>query len=390
MKDSIDAPGALKSATYKIEPMAGSRKLIIFFSATGAKPNQFNFHKEGMKLPCHRMFINNGHNEWYQRGVPRLGNNVEETVETIWRWAEHLGADEIYTCGGSMGAYAAILYGTMLGARVLSFAAETTLGIEGSRSVSHIRKGTELRFPELAGYIADAKKPVFHYAGELDPIDVYCATKLKGTPNLTITTLRGVDHNPPRYIRDVGLLPDFLDQFLHNKPMPKTPVDGIVLQKEGFADLFLSAFQSYKRKDWENVIPTGKAALEILPTSEYCHFLVAYALQKLGRTQDALLHISTAKALAYENTEVYPEILLVFASCIRSIGYPSHAVELYQAIIAVDENNHRAHFGLGLSLSNLSEKTEAKLAFSKAYELSPKNPNYAKKAGRVITVSTVP
>ncbi|AOF89497.1 hypothetical protein [Sinorhizobium sp. RAC02] len=387
---AVTAPTALESATHLVQPLPGSSKLVIFFSATGTKPGAFNFIKEGTKLPCHRMFINNGYNEWYQNGVPNLGSSVEATAATIRQWADHLGATEIYTCGGSMGAYAAILYGTMLGARVLSFAAETSLGIEGSRSVSHIRKGTELKFPELSGHIAQSDKQVIHYAGELDPVDVYCAAKLNGTPNLSLTTLQGLGHAAPRYIRDIGLLPDFLNCLIEDKPMPGTPRDGAVLQKEGFAELFLATFQAHKRKEWDEVVRIGREAAEILPTSEFCHFLVGVALQKTGRHVDALPHVSIAKALAYEKTEEYPAILLAYASCLRSVGDPCRAGEIYRNMINADDTNHKAHYGLGLSLLNLKAKSEAKLSFSKAFALFPTNPTYAKKAGQVVAALPAP
>lgn len=374
-------PTALKVDTFQIEPRPGSKKLIIFFSATGAQAGKFNFWKEGSVLPCHRIFINNGSNEWYQNGVPGLGSTVEETVETLKKWVDALGATEIYTCGGSMGAYAAILYGTLLGARVLSFAAETTLGIEGSRSVSHIRKGTVLRFPELRGFIEKSPQPIFHYAGEMDPVDVYCAAKLKDTPNIKLTTLIGIDHGPPRYIRDVGLLPTFLQRFIANKPMPTVPGEGDVLKLDRFPDLFLAAFQALKVSDWARAEREGLEALEIHPTSDYCRFIVSLAQSKLGKPLPALENIGIAMALARPSTEQYDRIRIHLALCLRSVGDAKRGAEVYSSLIERDGSNHRAHYGLGLCLEKMKQKEAAAAAYEKALSLSPLSAPYAKRLG---------
>lgn len=373
------APTALKSDTFQIEPKPGSKKLIIFFSATGARAGKFNFWKEGSILPCHRIFINNGSNEWYQNGVPGLGSTVQETVETLKKWSDALGASEIYTCGGSMGAYAAILYGTQLGARVLSFAAETTLGIEGSRSVSHIKKGTILRFPELRGFIEKSPQPIFHYVGEMDPVDVYCAAKLKGTQNIRLTTLIGVDHGPPRYIRDVGLLPTFLERFIANKPMPSVPGEGDVLKLDRFPELFLTAFQALKASDWVRAEKVGLEALEIHPTSDYGRFIVSLAQFKLGKSLPALEHIGIAIAIARPSTDLYDRMRIHLAACVRSVGDVKRGAEIYSGLIERDSGNHRAHYGLGLCLEKMKQKEAAAAAFERAHSLSPLTAAYAKR-----------
>src|SRR5687767_14797846 len=116
MDAAVKPPTSLQSATFQIVPHTSSSKLIVFFSATGAKPGRFDYWNYGNKLECHRIFINNGPSEWYQAGVPGFGSSIDETVVTIKNWAKYLGASEIYTTGASMGGYASILYGILLDA----------------------------------------------------------------------------------------------------------------------------------------------------------------------------------------------------------------------------------------------------------------------------------
>jgi len=385
MNQTLLKPSNSTAATYHIAPQIGSKKLIIFFSATGAKPGKFNFWKDGNKLPCHRMFINNGHNEWYQNGVPGLGSSVEQTVNSIKRWIARLGVEEVYTCGGSMGGYAAILYGALLDASILAFAAETTLGIQGSRSMSHIRPGTKLLHPQLGNLIARSAKPVFLYVGEMDPVDVYCASKLKPSQNLKVTTLRGVDHGPPRYLRDKGLLPTYLDSFISNRPLPPTPADGRVLEVKGFADLFLETHQSYRERNWERTVKVGRQALELYQASPQCQFLVGSALMKQSLCLDALPHLSVASHLSPSHRE----FTLVFADALRQLGYLAEALDIYEELLVAEPENARVHYSLGLGLLKLNEKIKADESFKRAAELAPNNPTYSKRVEKPTNLALV-
>lgn len=373
------APGPLTAATYHVMPKTGSTKLIIFFTATGAKPGRFNFWNDGKVLPCHRIFINNGHNEWYQNGVPGMGVSVQETAETLRSWASYLGATEIYCCGGSMGAYAAILFGAMLGGRVLSFAAETTLGIEGSRSVSHIKPGTQLVFPDLTDMITASQAPIIHYVGEMDPIDVYCASTIPSSANLTIKTISGVDHNPPRYVRDVGLLPEFLNNFITNQPMPNLPGEGDVLSKTEFPSLFLGAFQAFKRQDWADAEKLGLSALEHNPSSDFCLYITSLSQFKLGKHSEALPKVALAAAVARKGTEYHQAIQLHMAACIRHVLDSSRAAEIYRDILKDDDACHKAHFGLGLCYKDMKQPTLALTCFEAAAAIQPSNETYRKR-----------
>ncbi|WP_421577602.1 tetratricopeptide repeat protein [Shinella sp. M31] len=372
-------PGPLKSATFEIVPMAGSDKVVIFFSATGAKPGIFNFWREGSNLPCNKIFINNGPNEWYQNGVPGLGCSIEETVTSLKRWVSHLGARHIYTCGGSMGGYAAILFGALLNARVLSFAAETQLGIEAARSVSHIHPGTPLVIPDLRPLIRESRKPISLYIGEMDPIDVYCAANLVGASNLEITTLIGVDHAPARFIRDLGLLPEFLSCLINDRAFPQLPANGSVLTMPGFPEAYLRTLQALKRSEWEIAENLGLGALDLHPTSDYGRYMVALAQHKQKKNVEALKNASLAAALARDSTDETARIKVLLAGCVRAMGDPVRASQIYTAVAEAYPDEHRAHYGKGLCHLNMKQPAEALACFEAAFAIQPSNETYRKK-----------
>ena len=61
----------------------GSNKLVMFFTATGAKPGLFNWWAVGHQLAesANVLFVNGWSNTWDQDGVKGLGDGLEETLD---------------------------------------------------------------------------------------------------------------------------------------------------------------------------------------------------------------------------------------------------------------------------------------------------------------------
>ncbi len=375
MKPRIE-PTPRTGGHFAIRPYRGSKKLVIFFSATGVKAGEFNFWKFGHRLQCHCIFLNNGEARWYQNGVPGLGSSVEETVETLKNWAASLNADEIYTVGSSMGGYAAILYGCLLDARILSFSAETILSIPGARSVSHIARRTEILYPDLTTYIENAKKPIDLYVGEIDPVDIYCASKVAHSRNIKVTTLVGVGHNSVQFLATEKLLRPALDALLNNEPLPAVAASGRMLTSAGFPELFLSLHQSFRAKDWEAALQHGKAALALYPQSQYCQLHVGGTLMKLRRYSEALPYLAIANSLP--GAMAFTPYIL--GECLRKLGAQFEALPLYDSAVTKDPRHAKSYYSLGLASSSVGLPTSAGKFFAKATTLEPENAVYASKA----------
>ncbi|MDQ6433013.1 hypothetical protein RB623_02970 [Mesorhizobium sp. LHD-90] len=377
-------PTSFKSDTFEIVAHPASSKLIVFFSATGTKPGQFNFWKDGNKLDCHRMFVQNGRNEWYQSGVPGLGSSIEETVATIRRWADFLGATEIYTAGGSMGAYAAILYGSLLKARVLAYSAEIILRIPHSRSENLMVPGNRVIYPDLSGHIAQSAAPIYGFYGEMDAVDIYCANIIQRSPNMKITTFRHVEHNTPEYLRDVGLLSKHLNSFLTNKPICRTPADGRVLEYPDFPSLYLRTYQAFRQSKWAASVSLGKQALSIYRASELCQHMVGHALWRQGQPIEALPHLSIAKILNPDHVPFRSSL----ATCLSTLGYLGEAIDLRRETLRLVPDHARTRYNLGLALEKNGDRDLAKLEFMHAAKLEPTNAAFLRKAGMPTTVTS--
>ncbi|MEQ1952979.1 hypothetical protein [Mesorhizobium sp. CN2-181] len=369
-------PTAFKSDTFEVVSHPASSKLIVFFSAAGTRAGAFDFWKNGNKLDCHRLFINNGpRDEYYQAGVPGLGSSIEETAATIRKWAEFLGASEIYTCGSSMGAYGATLYGTLLGARVLAYAPSTILRLPHSRSKKLMHPATKVIHPDLSNHIARSPAPTFFFYGEMEPGDIYCASKIPDVPHVKITTLRHVEHAVAVYLLEIGIMLTHLNEFISNKPFSKLSASGCLLQHKEFPELFLRSFYEVKEENWNSAATIGRNALSVFHQSDYCQYLVGWSLVKAGKAGEALPHLSAAVALK-------PKHMLfrhALASCFGTLGLLTEAVDLHRQSIEIAPNVARTHFNLGIALERIGDRERSKASFLKAAELSPTEPQFARK-----------
>lgn len=94
----------LEGPHYKLVPCPGATRLLVFFAGTNKTDGKFDFWRVGNAQPEHRLFLNNGRNEWYQNGVPGFADSVGGIGRKIESIAASLGAVEIILHGVSMGA----------------------------------------------------------------------------------------------------------------------------------------------------------------------------------------------------------------------------------------------------------------------------------------------
>lgn len=369
------APTPLFGDCFEVVPEPGSTKLVVYFTATGAAPRIFNFWRPGNAVKTHRIFVNNARS-WYQQGVPGLGASVEETAATVRRWADYLGATEIYTVGGSMGGYGAVLFGTLLNAPVLAFSFESELDLKGSRSKKLMDPGTTITHRDLRPLIAAAKNPIFSVVGERDAVDVYSIEQIRHLPMVRTKTLRRVLHGPQGYLNRKDRLVPLIEHFITGADhLPDMPEDGDVLTRTGFPALFFQTHQHHEAKELDAAIEAGKRALALFPTSEQCNWLVGDALLRLKRFADAHAYLFVARHLPGAPVEYHHSL----ATCVRQMGLDKDAVKLHRQTLAKWPDHAKTHYCLGIAYKNLGD-TQAADAFNRAAELAPNNATYAKRA----------
>ena len=103
--------------------------LIAFASAVvGDDVPPYEFHSLVSDISCKKVFVRDLNRLWYHGGLPGFSDDVDQTLEGFRRLMEQQGVKKLITVGVSMGGYAAILYGTLLGAeQIYTFSPNTRI-----------------------------------------------------------------------------------------------------------------------------------------------------------------------------------------------------------------------------------------------------------------------
>ena len=372
-------PTAPSGPAFSFQLAQGSTKLVIFFSGTGPKDGTFNFWKLGNKLDAHRLFVNDGRNHWYQSGVPGLGDNIDETLSNIRLWVRKLGVKEIYAIGQSMGAHGAILYGARLGARVLAFGAETILNLEASNSARLLGKDVSIVYPDLHDLIANARRPIFGFAGEREPIDLYCMSKADGLPNYYPRTIADIGHDMARRLHSRKRLEPFMNRLLANQRPMRTHQDGTALDRPGFADALYDLHRHITAARYGEAVEAGRAALALHDQADHAFYLTAEALIALRSPGQARPLLECALAIAPDHIDYRFRM----ADCLAQLGDRDRAMAMHREIIAIQPDFAESFHKLGQLHLARGDYLQALEASSRAAELQPNVTRFAHLRGRI-------
>ena len=105
-----------------------NKPLMIAFG--GLKGNMgvlpFEFFKLTKGLEVNKIYLRDSKQELYHGGFPGVSESIEETVDFLKQKIDGCGANRVVVFGNSMGGYAAILFGVLIGAdAVHAFAPNT-------------------------------------------------------------------------------------------------------------------------------------------------------------------------------------------------------------------------------------------------------------------------
>jgi hypothetical protein len=93
--------------------------LVVSFSGLRRSPGEmpgFSLRKVLAALPVSRLYLRDLDKAWFLRGLRGLTRNVDETVAFLRNEATVAGARRTVLIGYSLGGFAALLYGALLGA----------------------------------------------------------------------------------------------------------------------------------------------------------------------------------------------------------------------------------------------------------------------------------
>ncbi|WP_421201903.1 hypothetical protein [Aeromonas enteropelogenes] len=176
--------------------------IIYAFSALNTPKGKFQFFNSLAGIDANLTFINSKDNDWYQRGIPGVNDELSDCARVIIKNKEHLYKVCI---GSSMGGYGAGLYSIEINADVaILFGSEFKIGLPFSRSKLHMPNNIIANYGDLSEIISSsvAKTQFFVFIGDGDIIDLYNGTLVSELSNVHLYNIKGSGHNVTKYIVD--------------------------------------------------------------------------------------------------------------------------------------------------------------------------------------------
>ena len=207
----MDAP-----REFRVEA-TGSDASLIAFSHRGAKGFALYEFLQGFSL--NRLFVRDPRSGWYNGFVDGLGGNPHEVSASLASSFACLSSSWSGATGSSMGGYAALLYGCLLGLdSVLAFSPQTILDPIYPDSPD---PALPCSMPDLVPVVMRAPETKIHLVcGEDDVMDMFHAARLASLPNVTVLTIAGADHLSIKWLYDRGELAGVFRDWIAGRIAP--------------------------------------------------------------------------------------------------------------------------------------------------------------------------
>jgi pimeloyl-ACP methyl ester carboxylesterase len=172
-------------------------------------------------MPVKRLYVRDPRQSWYHRGMPKHGSSLTSIADSLREFLATHEVDRLVTVGNSAGGYAALVFGTLLGAdTVLCFGPQTVLDFAIlSKWKDHrwddvlmpvVASGAlESRWSDLRRALPEARWADTRYNvyfDETDSGDRAHAEHLRGLEGLRLYRFGRGGHVLARALRDCGAL----------------------------------------------------------------------------------------------------------------------------------------------------------------------------------------
>ncbi len=189
----------------------------------------FEFVNATQELPVKRLFMRDLQVAWYHRGVPGRGGTLESVADSLAELRTLHEIDRLVVAGNSAGGYAALAFGTLLGADVaLCFAPQTVIDLGQLHDLGDHRWDAELaphaaagaldsRWSDLRTALPRARRADTTYQVYFDEsldLDRAHAERLAGLEGVRLHAFPAGGHSLVRELRERGELGGILRSAL--------------------------------------------------------------------------------------------------------------------------------------------------------------------------------
>ena len=264
---------------YQVQKHPTSDKLLVICSSLDTRHPKFTFWKLAQKLECNCLFLNSPMTHWYRTGIVGIDNGLDGAAEKILDVQRQLGIKETIVFGVSMGAYGAILLGSLTKAdHVIAFSVEPLLGIPGGRT-EVTRNHFQPIYPDLR--VLDIPRLSLVY-GEMDISDTIGAYLLSShCTDIDVYRIPYAEHDVANSLNFRGELVPLLQSLIHNESIRNEKLIVGVVQREVY-EVIHRISNDYVGRKWKSVLSYLERHLNLLPQSLLLTFVSAVCKYKLG------------------------------------------------------------------------------------------------------------
>jgi len=315
---------------FLYEQATASSRLVIMFS--DASSRRFTGYKTLQHVPINRLFVRDPTRSWYNGPVAGGWDNADGLLERLRSITQRFDPANIVCMGGSMGGYAAILFGCKLGiGKVVAFSPQMILD---SRLPNNPDASHNIQYKNAYEAIAHADNTSIDILfGSEDLCDTYNMLDAHKYKQIKLLNIYGSAHNLMHYLSVYGVLSEIMEKYASaGKLSIKLPV--CAFHKDRRAIKWLRAsVEAYYFHSPATAIPHLEALTKALPQWSAAH-----------------CWLGMAKARANDD---------------------SGAIEAFRQAINRVTHNDKPPLELGIVLTRLGQYQEAESTIIRAMQLAP-------------------
>lgn len=357
-----------------------SNSNIFAFSALNTPAGKFQFYKTLSDIDYNLTLVNVRDNDWYQRGIPGIGEDVPICANQFIKNVE--GKGKTICIGSSMGGYGAGLYGARGHADiVIIFGSEFRIGLPFSRSKLHMPDDIPIKYGNLSEIIKQSNEKTKYYVfvGDTDIIDLYNSTFVSDIPSVTIYNIKNSNHNVTKFINDnIISLSSLVEKIVAEDSSTHEIISPhLSYSIDSSRDLISSLYQAYiaiRTREFN----TAKIILDTIKSpyslnNELYNLYYGMTLIRLKTPAKALPFLSRSIKIGSQNRDTYFELGMAY----NHVGKTTQSIQSYTECLKIDSSYAPAHHHLGLIYKQENELYLSESHLRSAY-LTSKSVRYKK------------
>lgn len=198
-----------------------SDKLLVYFSSVSSRTTVGQRFFGENKI--NKLFLRDPGRSWFNGAIPNLSKDADDLADVIRQYAGSIPPENIVMSGSSMGGYASILFGCLLGAgKVVAVAPQLRLHPSTPYCPKKPVKYADL-YPVITARNPRTKIELWYGIEEI--MDLYHNVPAWGMEGILHRPQKGSMHSVLNAVKKDGRVPEFFQSILKDTPFSSNELD---------------------------------------------------------------------------------------------------------------------------------------------------------------------